>query len=47
MRLIYGMTCLSDCPYGAAIYRSMPWLMARQWHADLALPGEATSRDTG
>ena len=29
------MTCLSDCPYGTAIYRSMPWLMARKWHGDL------------
>jgi hypothetical protein len=28
IRRNYGMTCLSDCPYGTAIYRSMPWLMA-------------------
>jgi hypothetical protein len=28
IRRIYGMTCLSDCPYGTAIYRSVPWLMA-------------------
>ena len=29
MRLIFVLTCLSDCPYGTVIYRSAPWLMAR------------------
>jgi hypothetical protein len=29
MWLIYGMTCEFGCPYGTAIYRLMPWLMAR------------------
>jgi hypothetical protein len=39
------MTCFSGCPYGAATYRSIPWLMARLWVRHEALLFRMEVRD--